>query len=103
MENETQKKTVIAPAPVTTSVPTARDGGRAPFVRGAHRPFDPKRAGGRKPGPRQERPKPEFDQKMINIRRVARVTAGGKRFNFSIAMVLGNRKGMVGVGTGKGA
>ena len=50
---------------------------------------------------RPERIKPEFDQKILNIRRVTRVTKGGKRMNFSIAMVVGNRKGSVGVGTGK--
>ncbi|MBU6370692.1 MAG: 30S ribosomal protein S5 [Patescibacteria group bacterium] len=50
---------------------------------------------------RPERVKPEFDQKILNIRRVTRVTKGGKRMNFSIAMVIGNRKGSVGVGTGK--
>jgi small subunit ribosomal protein S5 len=56
----------------------------------------------RKGGPRgAERVKPEFDQKILNIRRVTRVTKGGKRMNFSIHMVIGNRRGAVGVGTGK--
>lgn len=54
-------------------------------------------------GPRREpRAKPEFDQKIIDIRRVARVTSGGRRFNFSVTIVAGDRKGKVGVGTGKG-
>lgn len=57
-------------------------------------------AGGRKPT-REARPKPEFDQKIISMRRVTRVAAGGKKFNFSVAVVIGNRKGAVGVGTGK--
>ncbi len=48
-----------------------------------------------------ERVKPEFDQKMIDIRRVTRVVAGGRRFSFSVALVIGDRKGSVGVGTGK--
>lgn len=48
-------------------------------------------------------PRQEYDQKIINIRRVARVATGGKRFSFSVAMILGNRNGSVGVGTGKGA
>lgn len=48
-------------------------------------------------------PKSEYDQKIIDIRRVARVTAGGKRFNFRVTIVAGNRKGEVGVGIGKGA
>ncbi len=50
---------------------------------------------------REPRAKPEFDQKIIQIRRVTRVVTGGRRFNFSVAVVAGNRKGMVGVGTGK--
>ncbi|MGB3921828.1 MAG: 30S ribosomal protein S5 [Minisyncoccia bacterium] len=49
------------------------------------------------------RTKPEFDQKIISMRRVARVMAGGRRFNFSVSVVAGNRKGMVGVGQGKAA
>jgi small subunit ribosomal protein S5 len=55
----------------------------------------------RRPARRESRVKPEFDQKIINIRRVARVVTGGRRFSFSVAIVAGNRKGMVGVGLGK--
>ena len=51
--------------------------------------------------PRPERQKPEYDQKSIDVRRVARVVAGGRRFSFSVAMIIGDRKGKVGVGTGK--
>lgn len=46
--------------------------------------------------------KPEFDQKIIDTKRVARVVSGGRRFNFKIIMVAGDRNGRVGVGTGKG-
>src|SRR5258708_5578397 len=45
----------------------------------------------------------EFAQKLIGIRRVARVMAGGRRFNFSVAVVLGDKQGRVGVGLGKAA
>ncbi len=38
---------------------------------------------------------------MLNIRRVARTVSGGRRFAFSVALVAGNRKGLVGVGLGK--
>ncbi|MBU6426766.1 30S ribosomal protein S5 [Patescibacteria group bacterium] len=54
-------------------------------------------------GENRERIKPEFDAKMIDIRRVARVVAGGRRYNFSVAVVAGDGKGRVGVGLGKGA
>jgi|TARA_Y100000310_G_scaffold345866_1_gene471909 small subunit ribosomal protein S5 len=50
---------------------------------------------------RGERVRSEFDQKVIGIRRVTRVVAGGRRFSFSVAVVIGNRKGSVGVGVGK--
>ncbi|MBI4692135.1 MAG: 30S ribosomal protein S5 [Candidatus Terrybacteria bacterium] len=45
--------------------------------------------------------KGEFEQKMIDIRRVARVVAGGRRFSFRVAVVAGNKKGSVGIGVGK--
>lgn len=49
----------------------------------------------------RERVKPEFEQKIISIRRVTRVMGGGRRFSFAVAMVAGDQKGRVGVGTGK--
>ena len=55
-------------------------------------------------GPRRDaRVKPEFDQKIVSLRRVVRVMGGGRRFSFSVAIVAGNRKGQVGVGQGKAA
>jgi len=53
--------------------------------------------------PRGEREKPEFDHKIIDIRRVTRVVKGGRRFSFSVVVAMGNRKGQVGVGVGKAA
>ncbi len=50
-----------------------------------------------------DRARSEFAQKLIGIRRVARVMAGGRRFNFSAALVIGDKKGRVGVGMGKAA
>jgi len=52
---------------------------------------------------RDARVKPEFDQKIVSLRRVTRVMGGGRRFSFSVALVAGNRKGQVGVGQGKAA
>ncbi len=61
------------------------------------------KGGGRGPrqGGRPERPKAEFEQKMIDVRRVTRVVSGGRRFSFSVALVVGDRKGHVGFGIGK--
>jgi len=50
-----------------------------------------------------KREKSEFEQKVLDIRRVTRVVAGGKRFRFRATVVLGDHKGRVGVGTDKGA
>lgn len=44
----------------------------------------------------------EYDQKVLDIARVARVVAGGRRFSFRAVVVVGNRKGKVGVGVAKG-
>ncbi len=44
----------------------------------------------------------DFDQLIADIRRVTRVTAGGKHMSFSVTMLLGNNKGKVGLGTAKG-
>lgn len=87
---------------------------------GAKRPFTPRTGGapfgankggprtgggdrGGRPGgkPGFNREKSEFDQKILNIRRVTRVVSGGRRMTFSVAMVIGDRKGSVGLGTGK--
>lgn len=44
----------------------------------------------------------EFDQKVLDVARVTRVTKGGKRFTFRATVVVGNYNGRVGVGTGRG-
>ncbi len=53
--------------------------------------------------PRGRREKPEFDQKLLDLARVTRVVKGGRRFRFRATLVIGNRKGKVGVGVAKGA
>lgn len=44
----------------------------------------------------------EFDQKLVDLARVTRVMAGGRRFRFRAAVVIGNKKGKVGLGVAKG-
>jgi len=45
----------------------------------------------------------EFEQKMIDIARVTRVMAGGKRMRFRACVAIGNKKGRVAIGLAKGA
>ena len=49
---------------------------------------------------REPRPK-QYEEQVINIGRVTKVTKGGRHFRFSATVVVGNRKGLVGIGTGK--
>lgn len=76
-------------------------------ARGPRRGGPGGRPGGRGPGgrPRDRAPRErsEFDQVNVEVKRVARTMAGGRRFSFSVTVVIGDRKGRVGVGLGKGA
>lgn len=58
---------------------------------------------GRGRGPRNfnDRPKDDFEEKVVTIRRVTKVTKGGRHFRFAAVVVVGNKKGQVGLGTGK--
>jgi small subunit ribosomal protein S5 len=56
---------------------------------------------GGKFGGGMERKPAEYEQKIVDIRRVARVVKGGRRFNFRVTLIIGNKKGDVGVGIGK--
>ncbi len=49
-----------------------------------------------------ERIHEEFQEKTLDVRRVTRVVAGGKRFRFRVTLVLGDAQGRVGVGVAKG-
>ena len=47
------------------------------------------------------RQKSDLEEKVIDINRVTKVVKGGRQFRFSATVVVGNRKGKVGLGTGK--
>ncbi|MBE6144563.1 MAG: 30S ribosomal protein S5 [Firmicutes bacterium] len=49
---------------------------------------------------REPRPK-QYEEEIINIGRVTKVTKGGRHFRFSATVAVGDRKGVVGIGTGK--
>lgn len=90
------------PTPETTKKPVADSSSTAPRDnkgRGSSRGRTerPRRARARTP-----RPRGEFEQVTIDARRVARVMAGGRRFSFSLVVAIGDKKGRVGVGIGKG-
>ncbi len=45
--------------------------------------------------------KEEFEEVIVNIGRITKVVKGGRRFRFNALVVIGNRNGLVGFGTGK--
>lgn len=49
-----------------------------------------------------DRRPPEFDQKVVEVKRVTRVVGGGKRMRFRALVVIGDHKGRVGMGLKKG-
>ena len=60
------------------------------------------RRGGRGGGDRRrQRPEKLFEERVVSINRVTKVVKGGRRFRFSALVVIGDKKGKVGFGTGK--
>lgn len=60
------------------------------------------KGGGRRGRGAMKREKPEFDQQIVDLARVTRVTKGGKQMNFRACVVIGDRRGRVGFGLEKG-
>lgn len=107
---EAPKEALKTDAPASTPTETKTDAPatdrpqRGPRARNDRRSGGAGRPGGRGRGPRRKnfkREKPEFEQKIVSLRRVTRVMAGGRRFSFSAAVVIGDKKGRVGFGLAK--
>lgn len=61
-------------------------------------------AKGRKRDDRMEKkPQKEFEEVLLEVRRVTRVTTGGRQLSFRAIIVIGNKKGKIGIGISKGA
>ncbi len=87
---EEQQKKEVTNKQAHGQVPTRAGGDKKPAFRRRRAPRE-----------RSAERRQEFDQKIVDIRRVVRVMGGGRRFSFSVAMILGDKKGRVGVGVGK--
>lgn len=51
----------------------------------------------------KDKTKKEFDELLLEVRRVTRVTTGGRRMSFRATILVGNKKGKIGLGISKGA
>lgn len=102
--NKEKESAPIVDAKVKAAAAAPAAGGRGSFGAGADsrdrkRNFKGKRGAPRGRGEGGE----EFEQKMVDIARVTRVMAGGKRMRFRACVAIGNRKGRVAIGLAKGA
>lgn len=98
-----------------TATPAEKQPEVAPNEQRPNRPHGPRPQGGRPQGggrphgrgPRDRRPRAdepkEFEETVVEINRIAKTVKGGRRMRFSALVVIGNKKGKYGFGTGKAA
>jgi small subunit ribosomal protein S5 len=82
-------------------IPTGEDIKPTGF-RSGQRGTGARRPGFGRAGFGRAKPRDEFDSKLLDLARVTRVTGGGKRMKFRAVVVVGNKKGKVGIGVDKG-
>ncbi len=51
----------------------------------------------------REKPKDEFESKLLDLARIAHTRAGGRKMRFRAVIIIGNREGKVGLGIAKGS
>lgn len=83
---KTEKKAIVAKDTVGKSVY-----GEKKFAKKRKKSFE------------RDKPQDEFEQKIVDLARVTRVMAGGKRMRFRACVAIGNKKGKIGIGLAKGA
>ena len=101
MAEELKVEATATPAEKTEAPKEARPQGDRP--RGPRPHGDrPHGKGPRDRRPRAEEPK-EYEEVVVDINRIAKTVKGGRRMRFSALVVIGNKKGKYGFGTGKAA
>jgi small subunit ribosomal protein S5 len=101
MAEELKVEATATPAEKTEAPKEARPQGDRP--RGPRPHGDrPHGKGLRDRRPRAEEPK-EYEEVVVDINRIAKTVKGGRRMRFSALVVIGNKKGKYGFGTGKAA
>jgi len=101
-EEQATTKPVVKP----TTKPAAKRSSASGQRNSRNNDRDSKGQGGRRGGRGRKRPERaprEYEQKILDLARVTRVTAGGKRMSFRCALIIGDKKGQVGLGVAKGA
>jgi len=96
VKEQKETTTEVKDAPATPATAEAPKKAETSTERPQRREFKKNRRPSRRQAPRSE-----FDQRILAIRRVTRVSSGGRRFSFSVTMVIGDGKGKIGVGIGK--
>lgn len=93
---QTAQEEVVAKKPVKVEKSTVKVDNRQERKQ-SNKKFDKKKQ--EKIAPKKE--EGDFDKKLVEIRRVAKVVKGGRTLRFSALVVVGNKNGLVGVGIGK--
>lgn len=101
VEEKEVKAVEASEAPAKEQESAPRSEKRDPRARGPRK--DAEKRGDRK-GPRRPREEvKEYEETVVDINRISKTVKGGRRARFSALIVIGNRKGKFGYGTGKAA